>query len=388
MLNAHTLTQTYRDSQFDIRVFLETLRAVISESSVPLVESRWADGSVDITPTIDFISYIESSAYQGVQVGGVNIEPNRSRGALNIVGAKGVSATFADIGDSNTDVTYKDSTIDLIDAETITFQDSSTPINIDDVDSLKTSSIKVNGDSKVNRIDCTTISAQTSVDVSSASFDGSLRVNSTNEGSSQLLYYCSSTSSDVRSSIVLSGPMCLANAGPTGDDLRQSYGPISTKSCIYLQVANIGSAGYKRGDPIKIGLSAIPSEYQKTQSMYNLLGLYPKLNGEAIKHTSYQMSTNYLEQYYDYVFTLEPFSDSDNYKVIEVQNITASPITLCNVWYIRLLSGSKVDIQAGNYVVVPPYSRIDFLLLWNEFQETQTRIVRMLPMKSLESTGV
>ena len=73
MLNAHTATRSFRELQYDIKVFLDGIEQISpleSPQGISIVELKWADGSIDLVPSTEFILGLVSRLFPKLTLGG------------------------------------------------------------------------------------------------------------------------------------------------------------------------------------------------------------------------------------------------------------------------------------------------------------------------------
>ena len=135
MLNAHTATRSFRELQYDLKVFLDGLDQISpigSPQGVSLVELKWADGSVDIVPSSEFITGLVSHLFPKITIGGkatlysdskdVSIQNGKYHQYylnLRITGA-GVQAHIAEFGDGTESIVINGGSIQTLTADTLT----------------------------------------------------------------------------------------------------------------------------------------------------------------------------------------------------------------------------------------------------------------------------
>lgn len=380
MLNAHTLTRTFREIKYDIRVFLETLYSVFNADSNVLVESRWADGSLDVTPTKILVDAVVNSVFPSISIGDCVLKPGEGYTTYLSISNRRLRARFDVIGDFNTNLVFDECSIHEIVAKTIEIEDPSINLYLDKVNKVNTNSLQVFKELKCNDLKYNSITVSNTLDISHVVTPIKISMIDTYPGSSQLLSYCSGYATDTKKTIVLTGPLCLADNSPAGTTLRNTYSErFKNYPRGYVKVPLLNGSGYATTEAMSFVSSGMDTQIPP-ESYLGMLCIYPKIRG------GYTFNT---ESYYwmdSYSFVMERLDPEDNLKVITVHNKSDVEVKACNVWYIQTVSeASTPTITAGNYVILPPHSQIDFLLLHSEYLETQTRVVEMRPMKNINA---
>lgn len=376
MLNAHTATQSYRETQFDIRVFLETLASVVSEDAIDssrLVESRWADGSVDIVPSKSLVFDMVGNLFSSLSIGSANVKIHDTRN-LVVADSTGIRVQVENFDVPNADIQFTGGSIGTIEAQTVTIEDPRTIVTRGSVSNLGAINLQVLKNLECNVLEYSNVTVSDTLNLVNIQPQVNFQVTDNFPGSSQLLSYCSRPARTDSNSIVLTGNVCLADSSGLRDRYKDKF---SQSPRGYVRVPIIGEDGYAYTSPVYFSAKGIDTPI-KYDSVLGMLCLYPKVSGV------YEFNTTYSSWYDSYIFTMEALTPEDNYRVISVRNEYSDSVRACNVWSVVAHStSSHPTITALNYVTIPPYSQVDFLLWYNESLETHTTIIKMMPMKHL-----
>ena len=129
MLNAHTATRSFRELQYDLQVFLEGLDDIApvgSPHGISLVELKWADGSIDLVPSTEFITGLVYHLFSQLTIGDkatlTPVETTLPTGKhlldLHLNGA-GLQAHFVNFGDGTESITINGGSITTLKADTL-----------------------------------------------------------------------------------------------------------------------------------------------------------------------------------------------------------------------------------------------------------------------------
>ena len=144
LLNSHTALRTYREAQFDLTEFLQALGKInpldSDSSDNAIVEAKWADGSVSVVPVLQVIKDLVGEMYPTLNIQRTILEVDKKRivvsdsassrlvDVLLINNNIGVSLKVETLDASGSSITFKDSLIKALVADTLIL-DPDTPIN-------------------------------------------------------------------------------------------------------------------------------------------------------------------------------------------------------------------------------------------------------------------
>lgn len=363
MVNAHTLTKVFRDGQFDIHSFLGALQDISKADTNYAVEVKWSDGSIDIIPVFDVIRSITSNEFSSADINERKLEVITSDNSLSI--DSGISLLLDTVNKDVLTMSY--CSIGKISALSISIDDSDAIIVLGskgfeqiDTDALQTENFSIYGCTYDNVI------VNNDIDLSGHVIDARITPMNTIEYDQILVRQ----PTNVVTSIQFTRPLCFCT------DNYKSYiqSKLNPNGYMYtaVRVPCIGSSNaysITKGEP----LTDIDAKINP-KSLLGLLCLYP--NSYCTLESTSDSNT--------FVLTIDTIPEDYNYSVIQVRNTSDTSINACNVWNIVCKSPDSAPvITAMNYVDIPPYSCIDFMLLVNEYSSTFTRVVKMLPMKNL-----
>lgn len=133
MLNAHTATRSFRELQYDVKVFLdgiEKISPIEGPQGTGVVELKWADGSIDLVPSTEFIFGIVSRLFPRVTIGNkAELFPDggetigtggSSRYCLNLkISGAGLQVYVSEFGDGTESIVINGGVIESLKADTL-----------------------------------------------------------------------------------------------------------------------------------------------------------------------------------------------------------------------------------------------------------------------------
>lgn len=389
MLDAHTATRSFREIQYDLREFLSVLHAITTDSvqdASIMVEAKWSDGSVDVIPAVSLVKAISGSAYPTLSVGGYLLQVirklvsvqggkyHRDYPALKITGAEGLSVRFDSIGGDDVEQVISKSVITDIEAGRVVLE-SGTPISgITATGGLSTKYLGVSRGVSVGVMSSDTMSVER-LDLSHLSVGSDMAVNPSNGYLDGTILFAMPVGPG-RGSTVYDRIVVRGNMAPFRTDSDSSY--LGGTAYVEVPVIDADTRGLvytsTRGDRIP-GTGTEPFQLN---SEVSLVSLYPK-RYLATAVTSGDSSEVTIR-------LVMPVAD-DVDRIVRVENPTGIPVRVCNRWRFQQRSRDLIGedkyarISALNYVVLPRYSRIDFLFGYS--LEGDVIVASMVPMKNI-----
>lgn len=382
MLNTHTATRTFREAQYDVKEFLETLCSLIdcaAQGDSMMVEAEWSDGSTDIIPSVELVKDIVGNVFSSISVGSAQLKVTSQLNdngdnvsVLKVDAPSGLQAKLGSIGGLNTHQELTGCTITEIRAERVKLE-AGTSIKDFSVSLKFTSNLVTASIVEITRLSGSTCTVG-AMDVRETLLDSDIYYRgSVIDASSLLSYADESTDGGVfHDKLDITGNLSITDANNNSEALG--------KASIIVAVPTIDTKA--QGRFRTIGSDKVSGkgyvEFKPT-TMVGMLLIYPKL---YLYNTFINSSGNY-----EYEYHLGDLSVSDNNRIVTVHNTSSKTINVCNVWqYIAGNSTLVPTLKALNYVDLPPYSQVDFLFYYRDDIYGNMRTIQMLPMKHLELT--
>ena len=378
LLNSHTATRSFRELKYDLKVFLDGLdkiSPVEGSSGEALIELKWADGSIDVVPSSEFITGMVSHLFPKVTIGNkANLIPDASAVAasegkyylnLNVTDA-GVQAHIVEFGNGSENIVIDGGTIGTIKADTLNLATN-----------VRIGKMQVGGN--VHADNCTVnsgINVRSSLNLGTSSSFYNLRVTKTHV--ENVIRFITSTMP--RATLDTYGGVGTSTAEKifglyivkhlmSYDDYYDSsiQNSLNTQRAHIIaqipipRVPTMYSSGNTIGvmyDYILTKSTSFPQRMDEpfdVDTPASLLTLYPTKDSSFV--TKY--GTNYLK-------VVVP--NGNNY-LLHISNPTDTSIRACNAWmFMEDASADKDAVQNGvilplSYVVLPPYSCTDFLFM-------------------------
>lgn len=399
LLNAHTLTRSFRECQYDLKVLLDGIDDIspIDHTGGGIVELKWADGSIDLVPSTEFIKGLVPPFYAEIKIGGkANIYPS-GRGSSNannpnslhlLMASAGVQAHITELGTGTEDLVIRGGKIKILKADTLTLN---TGVRIGSMQvggTIHTDYCSVSDSAKVGGI--LTISGDNTfanLNLERVHISCPIRFVTKKSPVSDLSAYWSIRP---RAGEVIYGQYVIRHTMSFADiyDSTIQDKLTNNNAQLYVQVPiprmDSGSDATDESQVVYDYVQTVPTDLSdmhmdtpfSEDSESSLLTLYP------IKSRSY-------ESEYETMYLKVEVPDTNEY-LTHVCNPTASAIRVCNAWMFtegtvavmderasrraprfydydtmgnRIAAGS---VTAGkvvplNYIVLPPYSCTDFL---------------------------
>lgn len=391
MLDAHTATRSFRELQYDLHELLTVLYAITTDSvqdASVMVEAKWSDGSVDVVPAVSLVKALVANAYPHVRVGDSLLQVIRKLVAtqggkyyvgypsLKITGMDGLSARFESLGGADVEQVLESCVVTDITAATVVLDGAVAISYVEATDSLSSRYLGVSRGISADYVKSDDVDVE-SVDLSHLSFNAPMMVRPSGEildGS----YVFSMPVGSNRGSTVYDRIVVRGNMAAFRTDNDSPY----LGGTVYVEVpvidADTGGLVYTatRGDRIPDNGTAPFALNSET----SLVSIYPKrfLVTDTVGADSTEATFRLVM----------PVSD-DSDRIVRVENPTGVPVRVCNIWRFqqryRDITGMDryARISALNYVVLPRYSRIDFLFVYRI--DGSVIEASMIPMKNLDS---
>ncbi len=378
LLNAHTFTRSFRELQYDLRVFLEAVSRIcpIGSSERSIIEAKWSDGSVSVAPITPLVQAFVGGKFPKMYIGDASlvVDTDKTGHVLFIQTENGVSLKFDSLTANELQVVST-----VINRLIVTTDVHLAPdVLIDRLD--------ITGDVSailVQVLTKTTVTNQLMtdnmtvgrLDLSSIPIYSRMRVDpNTVEQSSYVYTY--SREPVFNDKLVVDGPVCFNYETPTNESALQDNLVVlyHIPSKPYSNYSLWPGAKYDRSGVSFTSPFTGIRRSSDSQSTADIVRLYPRKYIKVYPTNKYQYN----------VMVDMPTADDSN-RVVQVCNPTGEAYKVCNVW--RFMSAIVDGVPQGRvspvkYVMLPPYSSVDFLFDFELVSESV--YAYMLPMTILE----
>lgn len=367
-LNANTATRSFRELSYDVDTLLSRmgeLRPVDGDFYYGgIVEISWADGSVDVVPTISvvlaLVEYYDD----------INDEWTTMFDHLSVVGANLIPSTQ----DTGSPYYYDglalflkggplSAKIGLVQADN---SEGSIQIFRSTIRQLMAKSVTLPATAEIRGLD-TSIVYSTASKVQRANVTNSMNSRIVNVGTldahtaliNPMFKYPTDERVDASSLAAMSGP--LGATKPVG---FRVLGPMRLSS---TQDVTIQSQVSRNGTTVSVNVPVkIPGGYQYLRTIPTPVpqSIMAPLNVNSAANivTIYPFVTILgYTQMTDVVIQLDIPKFTDDGRVVQVNNPTGSDIRVCNAWMFTS-NGSVGIVQSLNFITLPAYTIVDFIV--------------------------
>lgn len=381
LLNSHTFIRSFRELQYDLRVFLEAVSRIspVGSSASGIVEAKWSDGSVSVAPVSSLVQAFVGGKFPKLDIGSSSIVPVSTDGGieLRIDAENGVSLKFDNLDADSLNVVS--SVINRLVVTSDTHLDSNVLIN----------SLEVTGDvtailasilaktTVTNQVMTNSLTAGT-LDLTGMPVYSELRIAPSRVEQSSYVY-AYNRESTFNDKLIVNGAVCFNNETPTdASDLR----------------SNLVVSYYTPAKPYAEYDLWLAAQYSRKGTLFTIpLVEHIAYNNVAIDNALSDIVCIYPRKYvmlypankYVYNVMVDMPRDEDSNKIVQVCNPMDVPRKVCNVWK---FTSSIVDnvprgkVNPTSYVTLPPHSSIDFLFDFDLLSDSV--YAYMLPMSILE----
>ena len=365
LMNANTATRSFRELQFDLKAFLTALLSICpveGPGASDIVEIKWADGSVDIVPTYEFIQSVVQNYFKKLKIGPADIGvrgggsfPSILRQDLALLlSSVGLSANIKELGDGSEDYTFVNNTIRRLGAKFVTLPPDARITQLIVSGPLTATTCSAGSLTVRGSLNCDTWYAR---DLDLSGVPGlSVRMgyNGLVSDVSCVDKMMGKTPDAFLTGMQVSGEARFTSSVMEG--IRTLFKENNTQ--VYVEVPVIQDGGYAY---ISTRATAIPDPMDSSfspMSQVSLSTLYPKK----------QLRGAFDGQ--DMYIRLLPPDSSDDRRIIPVCNNTRDSLTFCNAWnlYTTRSGSSLADVgmvSPLNYVTIPAFSSMDFLFSYD-----------------------
>lgn len=362
-LNANTATRRFRELQFDLCAVLQAfmdIRPIDGPSDFLYVEIRWADGSTDVVPVFDFIREL-SECYEPsldkvchlsdtLTIAGAQLIPGNADAASpyyqDSVSAwlvhAGLSANVSEVT-STAAMVISDSHIFVMKASSITLPEWAPVKALDTRDvSSNISHVRLTHVSNKAVIqDCVV----QELDVHRFRLSGAIQYPASRLDASRIDNMASVAGATRSSGFELSGPLRLTSvySGQVQDAVTANRATVTVEVPVKI------SGGYQYVGSEATYVPANMTDYFEYGSLPWLVMMYPFVTVQG--YSSFK----------NIKLRLGIPKSTDDGKIVQVSNTNVLGLRVCNAWSLNM-SDNVGKVEALNYMTLPSYSTIDFLV--------------------------
>lgn len=368
MLNAHTATRSFRELQYDIKVFLDGIEQISpleSPQGISIVELKWADGSIDLVPSTEFILGLVSRLFPKLTLGGkAELLPDGKDIPLQNgkyhkyyldlkVSNAGVQADIKEFGDGTESITINGGAIKTLKADTLTLGSGVRIGKMQPSGTVHTDYCIMNGGITVrDTLYLSDSSIFKNLHLNKIHLDCPIKIVTDNTPKADLSTY---TNIGLWADEMVFGlytvKHTMSYADYFNEDVQAELDKHKAHIFVQIPIPSVANNGVVTYSYKQTMATSFPDRMDKpftTSSPASLLTLYPMKSFSRVS----AYGTMYLKV---------EIPEMNNY-LTTVCNPTDSSVRVCNAWMFTEETGEdRGTIVPLSYVVLPPYSCTDFL---------------------------